>query len=159
MGDIGSSKDFLCLKRQSTDRVKPGTMFTPSVPSQRVGGIQNGLWALWQQPGGLLMSEGSLGNSMPSWKDPAQSFRGTGSCRTDTRVCLESLEHQKIHHIGGCAFFPLEQDRTSTGNPGKTWDSHFTTNSGQEESTNRRWDPVCCVLEKLGKGLFFFQLI
>lgn len=107
----------------------------------------------------LLMSEGSLGNSMPSWKDPAQSFRGTGSCRRDTRVCLESLEHQKIHHIGGCAFFPLEQDRTSTGNPGKTWDSHFTTNSGQEESTNRRWDPVCCVLEKLGKGLFFFQLI
>lgn len=51
----------------------------------------------------------------------------------------------------------LEQDRTSTGNPYKNVDRHFTTETAAEKKVPiAGGEPVCCVLKKQGKGLFLF---
>lgn len=47
--------------------------------------------------------------------------------------------------LEGALSSPLEQDRTSMGNPCKNMGSSFhNRNSSQEESTSCRWDPMCC---------------
>lgn len=47
--------------------------------------------------------------------------------------------------LEGALSSPLEQDRTSTGNPCENMGSSFhNRNSSQEESTSCRWDPMCC---------------
>lgn len=44
---------------------------------------------------------------MPSWNHPAQSFKGHRLLQERHQdVPPESLEHQKIRHIGGCTFSP-----------------------------------------------------
>lgn len=95
---------------------------------------------------------------MPSWNRPAQSFKGHRLLQErHQHVPPESLEHQKIHHIGGCTFPPLEQDRTSMGNPRKNTGSSFpNTNSSQEESTSCRWRSCVPCSKTARKGTFFF---
>lgn len=104
-----------------------------------------------------LMSEGSLGNSMPSWKDPAQSFRGTGSCRRDTRVCLESGASEDSSHWRVC-FLPsgTGQDfhRKSRKNVGQ---SFYNQQRPRRKYQSQVGSCVLCS-RKAGKGTFLFPV-
>lgn len=92
-----------------------------------------------------------LETSCPELQRPQKLAGETSECAP------ESLEHQKIGHIGGCTFFPsgTRQDfhRKSIQKCG--WSFH-NRNSSQVPIAGG--NPVCCVLQKQGKGLFFFPV-
>lgn len=66
----------------------------------------------------------------------------------------EDSSHWRVHFLPFWNRTGLRQEIHA-----KTWDSHFTTETAAKKKVPVAGDdPLCCVLKKPGKGLFFFQL-
>lgn len=93
------------------------------------------------------------------WKHLAQSFRGHRSLQERQQNVPQTLWGiRRLVISEGALPSLLEQDRTSTGNPYKNMDHHFTTETAAKKKVPiADGDPVCYVLKKQGKGLFLFS--
>lgn len=136
---VDSSEDFLCLKQQSTDHVKSGTMFTPGVcaPSENLRGSELSLSSVstaWERLRQASVSEGGsaclAGNILP------RASEGTAPAGEAPGYAPEPLGHQKIYHIGGRTFVP-----SGTGQDfhGKSVQKHGLLISQQKQQPRREY--------------------
>lgn len=156
---VDSSEDFLCLKQQSTDHVKSGTMFTPGVcaPSENLRGSELSLSSVstaWERLRQASVSEGGsaclAGNILPRASEGTAPAGEAPGYAPGASGSSENLSHWRAH------FRPLWN---RTGLPreihAKTWAPHFTTETAAKKRVPVAGGILCAVLEQPGKGLFF----
>lgn len=106
---------------------------------------------------GLLVSEEGLGNNVPTGNILTSASEAMGACRRDTRMCprvsgaSEDWSHWRVHFLPFWNKTGLPQEIHT-----KNVDRHFTTETAAKKKVPiAGGNPVCCVLQKQGKGLFF----